>query len=134
MRKKLLVSAILSAVILIIALTIFIFREPILTGIAEKVILKEGKPIKFGSYTVVIDKITGNKLFGIKITGNNKKLEAKNGDYVYIPNENAIKFNLVDGAAEDVNSNYPNLVQKLTFKQMYMKIRLKTSPSKKGNN
>ena len=130
MRKKWFVAFTISVIILIITITIFIFRGFIFSSTAEKAVLKAGKPIKFGNYTVFIDKITNNKLFGIKITGNDKKLEAKSGDYVYMPNENAIKFNLIDGVAENVDPINPNLFRRLTFKQMVMKIRLKTFISK----
>ena len=82
--------------------------------------------MKFGNYTVFIDKIRNNELFGIKITGKNRELEAKSGDYVYMPKENAIKFNLIDGVAEDADPKNPNVFRRLTFKQMFIKIRLKT--------
>lgn len=130
MKKKWFAALTISAIILTISIAIFIFRGFIFSNIVEKTVLRAGKPIKFGNYTVFIDKIADNKLFGIKISGNNRKLEAKSGDYIYVPNENAIKFNLIDGVAEDADPKNINLFHRLTFKQMFMKIRLKRSASK----
>jgi len=79
----------------------------------------------FGDYTVVVDRIEGNKLFGIKVTGENRKLEAKSGEYEYNLKENIIKFNLIDGVADNIDSKNPDIFQRLTFKQSYIKIKLK---------
>jgi len=126
MRKKWFTAFAILAVILVICLALFFFRGFILNKLVENVVFKEGRPTKFGNYTVSIDKIEGNKLFGITITDNNRKLEAKSGEYVYIPKENTVKFKLNDGIAEDVSAENPKMFNRLTFKQYYMTLKLKT--------
>jgi len=126
MGKKWFAALTILAVILIICLVLFLFRGFILNKLVENVVFKEGRPTKFGNYTVSIDKIEGNKLFGITVTDNNRKLEAKSGEYVYIPKENTIKFKLNDGIAEDVSVENPRMFNRLTFKQYYMTLKLKT--------
>lgn len=118
------------AIISVVLVTVFIFRGIIISNIAGAVVLKAGKLMKFGDYTVFIEKIEGNKLTGIKISGDNRKLEAKSGDYQYIFNENLLKFNLMDGIAEDVDPENTKAFRRLTFKQVSMKIRLKQPGSK----
>jgi len=120
------------AVIIIALASLFIIRSANFSDIAGSVVLKAGRPMKFGDYTVFIEKIEGNRLIGIKISGNKRKLEAKSGDYQYIINEELLKFNLIDGFAEDVDSDNPEIFRRLTFKQMSMKIRLKEHSSKHG--
>ena len=116
--------------IVIISLTLFLFKGVIVNTLAEKIFLKAGKPLQFGSYTVVIDKIEGNKLYGIKVSSKNKRFKAKSGDYIYMPEKNAIKFNLIEGTAEDYDPNNPHEFHTLTFKQSYITIKLKPSASK----
>ncbi len=86
--------------------------------------------MQFGSYTVLIDKIEGNKLYGIKVSSKNMRFKAKSGDYIYIPGKNAIKFNLIDGVAEDYDPGNLRALHTLTFKQSYITIKLKPSVSK----
>ena len=88
--------------------------------------------MRFGDYTVFIERIEGDKLLGIKINGNNRRLEAKSGDYQYNFNEKLLKFNLIEGIAEDANPDNPKQFRRLTFKQISMKIRLKESDLKHG--
>ena len=94
MRKRSFIALIVSVIIFIaiISLTLFLFRGIIFTKLIEKVFFKAGKPVTFGTYTILIDRIEGNKLFGIKISEKYRKMEAKSGEYVYIPKENAVKF------------------------------------------
>ena len=113
--------------ILAIGLAMFFCSTTISNTIMGNFVLKAGKPMKFGNYTVFIEKIENNRLFGIKIYSKNRKLEAKSGDYVYIPKEKAIKFNLIDGVAEEADSKNPSIFRRLTFEQMLIKVRLKTS-------
>lgn len=128
MRRKISVIITVSVILLILlaSLVLFLFRGYIFIRLAERSFLKAGKPVKLGTYTVLIDNITGNKLFGIKITGKNRKLEAKSGEYTYMPKENAVRFNLIDGTAEDYDPKNPGAFRRLTFEQMFMKIRLKS--------
>lgn len=127
MKKKhfIVLAASVMILFLAISLTLFLFRGYIFTKLIEKTFLKGGKPIKFGTYTILIDKIEGNKLTGIIITEKYRKLQAKSGQYEYIPKENAVKFILYDGVAEDTDPGNPYAISKLTFKQWNMKIRLK---------
>jgi len=120
------------AILAIVSISLFIFRGAILSNIAAKVVLKAGKPMRFGDYTVFIERIEGDKLLGIKINGNNRRLEAKSGDYQYNFNEKLLKFNLIEGIAEDANPDNPKQFRRLTFKQISMKIRLKESDLKHG--
>ena len=86
MRKKPFCILIISVVIVTaISVGLFLNRGFIVSKIVEKSFLKAGKPIKFGDYTVVIDRIEGNRLFGIKMNESNRKFEAKSGDYKYLP-------------------------------------------------
>ena len=132
MKKKQIISVIISAIILIViaCVALFIFRGAIITTLAEKIFLKAGKPLQFGSYTVLIDKVEGNKLYGIKVSSKNKRFKAKSGDYIYMPEKNAIKFNLIEGVAEDYDPKNPREFHTLTFKQSYITIKLKPSASK----
>ena len=118
MKKKWIVAFTSLAIIFIISVSLAIFRGKV-------PVLLAGKPITFGSYTISIDRIEGNKLFGIKITGKNRKVEAKSGAYFYVPKENVLKFNLIDGTAEDIDAKNPQAIRRLTFKEFFMKIRLK---------
>jgi hypothetical protein len=113
-------------------LAVFIFRGELINKFAAKAILKEGQAMVFGDYTVFIEKINENKLSGIKISGKNRKLEAKSGDYSYFADENVLKFNLQDGVAEDADPDNPQAFRRLTFKQISMKIKLKGSGLKEG--
>jgi len=47
-----------------------------------------------------------------------------------MPEKNAIKFNLIDGVAEDYDPKNPREFHTLTFKQSYIAIKLKLSVSK----
>ena len=132
MKNKQAISTIVLVIIfiVIVCVALFLFRGAIITTLAEKVFLKAGKPLQFGSYTVLIDKVEGNKLYGIKVSSKNKRFKAKSGDYIYIPEKNTIKFNLIDGVADDYDPQNPSGFRKLTFKQSYITIKLKTSVSK----
>jgi len=123
-KKRLIVYVI--PVIILVAITLFFFRGFIFNKLAAKIVLRAGQPMQFGAYTVFIERIEDNRLFGIKITDKNRKLEAKSGAYEYLPKENAIRFNLGDGIAEDADPKNPDAFQRLTFKQLYLKIRLKS--------
>lgn len=127
MKKKNFIAVIVPVIIFIfiISLVAFFFRGIILTKLIEKAFLKAGKPITFGTYTILVDKIEGNKLTGIKISEKYRKMEAKSGEYEYIPKEGAVKFILYDGFAEDKDPENPYAVSKLSFKQWNMKVRLK---------
>ena len=92
--------------------------------------MKAGRPLKFGSYNVLIDKVEGNKLYGIKVDGKNKKFKAESGEYIYMPEKNAIKFSLINGVAEDFDAENPSESRKLTFKQSYITIKLNPSAIK----
>jgi len=120
MKKILIVFA----VIIVLAAGLFIFRGLIFVKIAEKVYLRQGQPMQFGNYTVVIDKISGNDFSGIKISGEGRELIAQNGSYVYLPKENAIRFCLLDGTARDNEPENPQQYRLMTFKQFYMKVKL----------
>jgi len=126
MTKKKIVALTVSALIIIaLAWTaVFIFRGTIITGLAGKVLLRAGKPLQFAGYTVVVDKVEGNKLYGIKVSSQNKMLEAKSGDYAYMPEKNTIKFNLVDGIAEDHDPDNPQKFNRLTFRQTIITLKL----------
>jgi|GEM_PF-1821559 len=132
MKQKPAISIIVLAIILIVivCVALFLFKGAIITTLAEKIFLKAGKPLQFGSYTVLIDKVEGNKLYGIKISSKNRRFQAKSGDYIYLPEKNAIKFNLIDGVAEDYDPKNPREFHTLTFKQSYITIKLKPSASK----
>jgi len=125
MGKKRFVVFVIPVIILVV-ITAFFFRGFIFNKLAAKMVLRAGQPMKFGAYTVFIDRIEDNKLFGIKITDKDRKLQAQGGAYEYLPKENAIRFNLVDGVAEDADPKNPDAFQRLTFKQLYLKIRLKS--------
>ncbi|MGA2775628.1 MAG: hypothetical protein ABSE81_06155 [Candidatus Omnitrophota bacterium] len=108
-----------------ISVILFINRGFIIAKVVEKTFLKAGKPLKFGAYTVIIDRVEGNKLFGIKMSEHNRKLEATNGDYKYLPEQNSIEINLIDGIVEDSGAEnlYPK--NKLTFKKYHMVFKIK---------
>lgn len=112
------------------SVALFLFRETIATKLAGKIFLRAGKPLQFGSYTVLIDKVEGNKLYGINVNSKNKRFKAKSGDYIYMPEKNAIKFNLIDGVADDYDPQNPSEFHTLTFKQFYITIKLKSFVSK----
>jgi len=132
MRTKWFVGLVVSAMVFVFTLSaiLFIFRTHVFDKILEITVLRAGKPIKFGSYTIFIDKIENNKLSGIRITSNIIKLEAKNGEYDYIPKENAIRFRLADGTAQALASKNAKVLNVLSFKQYNMKIRLKELSAK----
>jgi hypothetical protein len=123
MKKAHAISIAFLAVICIgiIIATFIFFREVI----GSKLFLKAGKPMQFGSYTVLIDRIEGNKLYGIKVSSKNRIFKAESGDYVYLPKKNALKFNLIDGFANDYDPANPRQYHTLTFKQSYITIQLK---------
>ena len=124
-KKKIVVLTVSALIIIAIAWTaVFIFRGAIITGLAGKVLLRAGKPLQFAGYTVVVDKVEGNKLYGIKVSNQNKTLEAKSGDYTYMPEKNTIKFNLIDGIAEDHDPDNPQKFNRLTFKQTIITLKL----------
>ena len=129
MKNKQAISIIVLAIIfiVIVCVALFLFRGVIVTTLAEKIFLKAGKPLQFGSYTVLIDKIEGNKLYGIKVSSKNKRFKVKSGDYIYMPEKNAIKFNLIDGVADDYDPQNPREFHTLTFEQSYITIKLKPS-------
>lgn len=120
MKKILIVLA----VIIVLAAGLFIFRGLLFVKIAEKVYLRQGQPMKFGNYIVVIDKISGNEFTGIKISTDNRELAAQSGSYVYLPKENAIRFCLLDGTARDSDPENVKQFRIMTFKQFYMKVKL----------
>lgn len=126
MKKKIFIGAIISSLILITAAggLFLLRRDAIVAAIVEKALLKAGKPLKFGEYTVFIERIEGKKLFGIKISSENGRLEAKSGDYEYIPAMKAVKLNLTDGVAEDRDPQMPGGYHLLTFKQSHITINL----------
>jgi hypothetical protein len=132
MRNKQAIAIITLAIIFIgiVSVTLFLFRGVIIATFTEKMFLKAGKPLRFGSYTVLIDKVEGNKLYGIKVSSKNRRFEAKSGDYLYMPEKNAIKFNLIDGVGQDDDPQHPGEFHTLTFKQSYITIKLKPSASK----
>ena len=125
--KKMVLSPILLAITFILASSVILFlnKEVILSKIIEKSFLKAGKPLKFGSYTVFIDRIEGKKLFGIKINDSSRRLEAKSGSYVYMPKENKIELNLADGAIEDDSPGDNFLKHRLTFKEYHTFFKIK---------
>ena len=82
MRKKpfsLLIIFVIT-ILVIVSVALFLNRGFIVSKIVEKSFLRAGRPLKFGDYTVVIDRIEGNKLFGIKMNESNRKFEAKSGN------------------------------------------------------
>ncbi len=107
MKKKTISIIVLTIILIGIGSVAFLFRSAIIVPLAAKIFLKAGKPLQFGSYTVLIDRVEGNKLYGIKVSNKNKRFKAESGDYVYIPGKNAIKFNLVNGVAEDNDPKNP---------------------------
>ena len=132
MKNKQTIPIIALAVIfvIIVSIALFIFRDVIIGTVGEKILLRAGKPLQFGSYTVLIDRVDGSKLYGIKLSSKNRRFEAKSGDYLYIPGKNAIKLNLIDGSASDYDPNNPGEFHTLTFKQSYITIRLKPLASR----
>ncbi len=117
-------STIIVFAVIAIAAGLFFFKGGFIAG---RMILKAGKPMHFGTYTVQIDKVEGNKLYGIKVSSKNRRFSAEKGDYAYLPEKNAIKFNLINGAADDYDPQDPKGYHTLTFKQFYITIRLKPS-------
>ena len=127
MRKKpfsLLIIFVIT-ILVIVSVALFLNRGFIVSKIVEKSFLRAGRPLKFGDYTVVIDRIEGNKLFGIKMNESNRKFEAKSGDYTYLPKENSIEINLIDGVVEDLSSENAFLRHKLTFKKYHTIFKIK---------
>jgi len=114
-------------ILVIVSVALFLNRGLIVSKIIEKSFLKAGKPLKFGNYIVFIDRIEGNKLFGIKMNGSNRKFEAKSGDYTYLPKEKLIDINLFDGVVEDSGSDNTFLQHKLTFKKFHIIFKIKQS-------
>ena len=131
MKKKQATSIIVIVVvaIIIVSVTLFFFRGTIITTMGTKMFLKAGKPMQFGEYTVLIDKVQGNKLYGIKVSSKKGRFKAEKGDYLYLPEENAIKLNLINGAADDYDPGNPREFHTLTFKQSCITIKLKPSAS-----
>jgi hypothetical protein len=117
-------TIILLAVIAII-IGLFFFKNGISPILAGKMFLRAGKPMQFGSYTVFIDKVDGNRLYGIKVSSKSQRFKAESGDYTYLPEKNTIKFNLINGAADDYDPADPHGFHTLTFKQSYITIKLK---------
>ncbi len=132
MKSKQAVSiAVLSIIFMVIACAgVFLFRGVIVNVFTGKIFLKAGRPLQFGAYTILIDKVEGNKLYGIKVSSKHRRFQAQRGDYLYIPKKNAIKFNLIDGVGDDDDPNNPGELHTLTFKQSYVTIKLKPSGSK----
>ena len=120
---------IILALIIIASAILIFFRGVLATNLAGKILLKSGKPVQFGEYTVLVDRVEANKLYGIKVTSKDKKLTAESGDYTYLPEKNAIKFNLVNGAADNYDPVNPGSYQALTFKHSCITIQL--SPTHK---
>ena len=125
-KKKVILIIALTGVIIFAAL--FLIRGAIITTLAGKIALQAGRPLKFGSYVVLIDKVDGNKLYGIKVSSKTNRFIAKSGNYAYIPKENMIKFNLVDGVVEHYDPKNPRESHTLKFQQSFIKIKLKSSP------
>jgi hypothetical protein len=126
MKKKQVILIIVLAV-MAIAAAAFCFRGVIATNFAGKVFIKAGKPMQFGAYTVLIDKVEGNKLYGIKVSSSNKRFKAESGDYTYLPEKNAVKINLINGAADDYDPENPHEFHTLTFKQSSITLQLNHS-------
>lgn len=114
-------------IILIVSVVLCFNREFIVSKIIEKSFLKAGRPLKFGDYTVVIDRVEGNKLFGITMQGSNSKFEAKSGNYTYLPEEKSIDINLFDGVIDDRSSENTFLKHRLTFKKYHTILKIKQS-------
>jgi hypothetical protein len=130
-NKQFVLIIVLTVIFIAITIVVLVlFRGVITTALAGKIFLRAGKPLQFGSYTVLIDKVEGNKLYGIKVSSNNKRFKAKSGDYTYMPEKDVIKFNLIDGVADDYDLKNPGEFHTLTFKQSYITIKLKPSMSK----
>jgi len=123
-KKRFIILA--GSVIIIVCVVLFTFRGLILNKLVGNLVLKAGKPIKFGSYIVLIDRIENKNLYGIKISSKNIKIEAKSGAYEYIPKENVLKFDLINGVGDNINPKNPNMVSRLTFKEYHIKIRLES--------
>ena len=75
MKKKqvILIIALVIVLIAIACVALFNFRGFISTTLGGRILLKAGKPLQFGSYTVLIDKIEGDKLYGIKVSSKKSK-------------------------------------------------------------
>ncbi|MDD5568725.1 MAG: hypothetical protein PHY88_05925 [Candidatus Omnitrophica bacterium] len=126
-KKKIVVLTVSALIIIAIAwAAIFILRGTAATGLAGKILLQAGRPLRFAGYTVLVDRVEGNKLYGIKVSSQNKTLEAKSGDYTYIPERNAIRFTLVDGVAEDHDPDIHQKFNKLTFQQTIFTLKLES--------
>jgi hypothetical protein len=126
-KKSQIISLIVLAVVFLgILLSTAIFFRRVITKVLVGQVLQAGKPMQFGSYTVLVDKVQGNKLYGIKVSSKNKRLKAESGEYTYLPEKNEIKFNLINGAADDYDPANPHEFHTLTFKQSYFKIKLKS--------
>ena len=130
MNKKHIFSVSVLLVIIIVIASAFLFKNSFISTLAEETILRAGIPLQFGSYTVQIDKVEGNKLYGIKVTSKNKKFTAKSGDYLFMPEKHAIKLHLIDGSADDFDSQNPGQYHAMEFKQSYLMIRLKSQAPK----
>lgn len=125
MQEKPFSLLIISVIVIVVSVALFVNRGFIVSKIAENYFLKAGKPLKFGDYTVIIDRIKGNKLFGIKMNESNRKFEAKSGDYKYLPKDNSIEINLFDGVVEDISSGDAFLRHRLTFKKYHTIFKIK---------
>ncbi|MFA5276255.1 MAG: hypothetical protein WC417_05130 [Candidatus Omnitrophota bacterium] len=126
MKKKIfiLITAFI-AIFIVISILLFVNRGFIISKVVEKTFLKAGKPMKFGDYTVIIDRIEGNKLVGIKMSEGSRRLEAVSGDYKYLSKENSIEVNLMDGTIEDGSPENIYLKNKLTFKKYHVIFKIK---------
>jgi glyoxylate utilization-related uncharacterized protein len=72
-----------------------------------------------------VDKVDGNKLYGIQVSSKGKRFKAESGEYAYLPQKNAIKFSLINGSANDYDPENPREFHTLTFKQSNFTIQLK---------
>ncbi len=125
MKKKWPVIVITTFLIIIASgAVLFIFRGAILNKFAASAIFISGKPLKFGDYTISVEKVEGNKLYGIEVSDNEKKFTAKSGTYEYLPQDNLIKLSLSDGVSEFTDPKHPDNAYKLTFNQYNLKIKL----------
>ncbi|NQT75248.1 MAG: YjgP/YjgQ family permease [Candidatus Omnitrophica bacterium] len=92
--------------------------------------LESGTFIKtFKDYIIFIHEIDKNKLKGIRIyqlqeDRPTRTIIAKNGEFISLENQNAIKLKLVDGTSDEPNPKNPTHFYKLNFKTYYLTLNV----------
>jgi len=96
-------------------------------------LLEPGVFIKgFKDYIIFVHDIKGNKLDGIRIyqpqdEGPTRTVVAEKGEILTLPDGTGVRLKLMDGTADEIDSESPDTFYKLSFEEYYMTLNLENA-------